>query len=69
MGFEVPRETRRAEVERNDLGTYGEKWLCLNYTVEGVRTDGEEGRGGGGPMVWLDQIEVVEFTESAIFGR
>lgn len=69
VGFEVPRGTRRAEVQWNDLGTYGERWLCHNYTVEGARADGEEEREGRGPLVWLDQIEVVEYTESAIFGR
>jgi len=54
-----------------DLGTFGERWLCRNYTVQGMKVAGEGGgRGrGAGPVVWLDQIEVVEYTESAIFGR
>jgi len=66
VGFEVPSGTRRAEVQWSDLGTYGEKWLCHNFTVVAIRADGERGRG---PAVWVDQIEVVEYTESAIFGR
>lgn len=69
--FEVPRGTGRAEVQWMDLGTFGERWLCRNYTVQGMKVAGEGGgRGrGAGPVVWLDQIEVVEYTESAIFGR
>lgn len=61
--FSVARGTKVAGLKWVDLGTYGKVYLCHNYTVKGMPLK----VGGTMPVVWLDQMEVVEFTRSAIF--
>jgi hypothetical protein len=62
--FVVAKGQKVKGLQMWDLGTYGEQYLCLNFTVKSV---GEESHGGKGPVVWVDQVRVVEYTESALF--
>jgi len=61
--YSVAEGTKVAGLKWVDLSTYGRQYLCANYTVTG--TPGKEG--GRMPVVWIDQMQVVEFTRSAIF--
>jgi len=61
--YSVAKGTKVAGLKWVDLGTYGRQYLCANYTIMG--TPGKVG--GRMPVVWIDQMQVVEFTRSAIF--
>ena len=66
--YSVAKGTTIAELKWTDLGTYGKRYLCVNYTVMGLPAQGHAWEGGKIPVVWLDQMKVVQYTRSAIFG-
>lgn len=61
--YQVAKGMKVADMQWIDLDTYGKRYLCSNYTVRAV----SETVGGRMPVVWIDQVKVVEYTRSAIF--
>lgn len=63
MSYVAGENRKGAELQMMSLGTYGERYLCQNFTIRGMPATAEDKM----PVVWVDQIQVVEYFESAIF--